>query len=1424
MPGMGGYGPQEGGIGVDYGGADFMLATTEFFRIWDGTNTYFRANFRGDTTYILNTSLSTSVTTATTQTAYLFDIDSILNHANAVFNGIWIDLSGMTLTSYSALAALKISMPAKGWALRIDAATVTNTETIGVISEAYKSGTDTGKAVYLDIDNRLANAGGTNWLYGTYHSLTQNTAGAGIHNIAMTYYHTPTLTGEVGTNNKYAIYINTGYTAGLFSLSPMFFDSLDLEPATDINAIDITDSAAMVSASALNILFDVHTSGTIINLNTTTATIANAILKLASLNSSVILNNANARIEGLEIELSALTLTSYNFMYGAYIAMPAAYGAGTAAAIYATGNGNTLYVLGAYGINLEMGSNTAAIRITDAATMTSAAALQIVFDAHTSGNMIDFETNTATFTDSVNLMLLNNLCAHDGAAADTLYCLQTVWQGSLPQTSANATYRGVSNQYSGTIGSGGGEGGTHAGLYHKFNGTLNGTAINYSGLEISLDAGTYTSYANAAGVKVVLKDILTAKDYGIMVYNNPSHFYALYNNYGAETQDTRTDDNNTFIGYYAQKSITLTGAADKTNSNYLIQLATSNNRGAGGGNITDSSRFISMSAGVTVGTELISGNKVSMTLGGTVGAATLAAYYLDSNVTLNDAAAYHYGINLDLSGVTLTAYNTNYGIQITLPTIYGAGSDAAIYATGNDNIYGALYEAYGTYVKMRALTTTGLYVDLDSQDDTNNDRECLYMTKDTTLTGAVDKTITGNAINFNIVNNRGGGGGNITDSSAFISMAVTSTVGTELIQGNKVAMSLAGTVGNAILSGYYLDSNVTLNNAGAIHYGLNLDCGGVTLTSYAVNYGISITMPAVYGAGADAAIYATGGGNIFGALTGDGVYLRMREASSNAINLDISVANDTANDQVGIRAVHHMTETAAAAIDLSSAFISYSSDITAANAGGATATRTGAFIDMGITLTATNAADIATFTGGFARFAMALAGAGTRRIYDNMIELQMLGTNDQAQTLRGFLIDANVVLNNANAKYYGIEIDGAGMTYTLYSEAYGLWIHNGGGTGSILMDGKMHMGTVAPTAGGDVGMAADGHLVVFVGGAATNCATAADVAAIPNYWQRAGIIVSPATAGDTVSLGTGILSETGGKTLIDANRKFLPVEILGTNLSGTVGLLNTAMIILGNTSDCNVRLDTTDWKGLKWYTTNTASAKMYSQGANDFVIQDSTGKAELMVGNAKAGWGNADVWKAWHADDAAGLACISGYTFDGLDLSEYITGWQANKLYVTMEAAGYTNCVAGDKGKVVTDDGTAIGILCDYNNTTRVWTICAYNFTQPAGASAFAITTGTGAGTSVAAAPTRAPERQQNVKTITMPGLLCDGAGALTVYLTADGLSTGTALFAKRPAFHVQFASLEGGDVALAADFKSIAITGAQANDPVEIIVMGAVA
>jgi len=72
-------------------------------------------------------------------------------------------------------------------------------------------------------------------------------------------------------------------------------------------------------------------------------------------------------------------------------------------------------------------------------------------------------------------------------------------------------------------------------------------------------------------------------------------------------------------------------------------------------------------------------------------------------------------------------------------------------------------------------------------------------------------------------------------------------------------------------------------------------------------------------------------------------------------------------------------------------------------------------------------------------------------------------------------------------------------------------------------------------------------------------------------------------------------------------------------------------------------------------------------------------------------------------------------------------------LIITLLAAGYVSCIAGDIGKVVKDDGVALTALLGYDNTLRKWWISSDAIVVTG--SVMTITAGTGAGTSTITGP-----------------------------------------------------------------------------------------
>jgi hypothetical protein len=323
-----------------------------------------------------------------------------------------------------------------------------------------------------------------------------------------------------------------------------------------------------------------------------------------------------------------------------------------------------------------------------------------------------------------------------------------------------------------------------------------------------------------------------------------------------------------------------------------------------------------------------------------------------------------------------------------------------------------------------------------------------------------------------------------------------------------------------------------------------------------------------------------------------------------------------------------------------------------------------------------------------------------------------------------------------------------------------------------------------------------------------------------NYWQRVGIIVSPLTAGDSVSLGTGVLTESGGKTLIDANRKLAPVEILGTNLPANTGLIIPAIKVFGNSgaNQCGFF-----WNGGRYgltafaNTTVTGYVCSYFEGygLTGICFHNNNGQ-ELGITGSSIGCFHYGAFKLGTLAGVptlnANMTVASGSTVDGLNLSVYGLAYLLNCEICNVTVAG-TDPIAGDIDKEVLDDGVGVGWLRAYTAGAGYWLIELYTpGTIIANGSVLTITGGSAASKTTTGAGTVAPRLSQTTKPHRGKAKIGAG-GTVTIYLDDLGTGAGNALYGKEPYIVAGYqgngaAGVIPIGVTVAADRKSAVITG----------------
>lgn len=226
--------------------------------------------------------------------------------------------------------------------------------------------------------------------------------------------------------------------------------------------------------------------------------------------------------------------------------------------------------------------------------------------------------------------------------------------------------------------------------------------------------------------------------------------------------------------------------------------------------------------------------------------------------------------NLDTMTETIHANTTLHGIYIEAP----------------DDMAGYL-QAYGIYVEN---ATHSVRILNDGVDALNWAGDASGDTLDLTPTTNVD------VLDIDLTNDA-------WTSASAIDIDIGDWIGGSNIID--IAATQAGTIAtNAAIISIDAGTNITFSDAGAAtqyFYGFDLDMSAITAANanMAGMAGLNITMPAnghaCWGANKVSAIHATGNGNVFDALLGDGIKLDMGEAGSVGLVIESDTIGTVAN-------------------------------------------------------------------------------------------------------------------------------------------------------------------------------------------------------------------------------------------------------------------------------------------------------------------------------------------------------------------------------------------------------------------------------------------------------------------------------------------------------------------------------------------------
>jgi len=317
---------------------------------------------------------------------------------------------------------------------------------------------------------------------------------------------------------------------------------------------------------------------------------------------------------------------------------------------------------------------------------------------------------------------------------------------------------------------------------------------------------------------------------------------------GAVTMTNAVIDLNIVVNSAVAGSVT-------TNSGYFINMNYSGSQADA--TQTFSGGFISMSSALAGGTLNLSGNFITVAPGGTVGAATLSMFNVDtSNLILDNPAANFYAFDMDMASITVSSANEAYGLRIVL----GAGAPSQSILI--DQVTNALTSTKNIMVMnvdfgdLGASTSSGMFID-------------------------VNETVIG------------------TNGSAFIPIDIRVTgfsTGRADLYG--IRMTFDGTTdgGGDDTRGLYINATHTINNADNF-WGIDIDLTGIAAPSSAELIGIRVQDNGHGNASSFNAKFANLTGSGFGAFYVDvDEQNRTQQSYFRALNIDIDI---TANNDQG---------------------------------------------------------------------------------------------------------------------------------------------------------------------------------------------------------------------------------------------------------------------------------------------------------------------------------------------------------------------------------------------------------------------------------------------------------------------------------------------------------------------------------------------